>query len=66
MRAISEKSFQTLKSYLEGHSESIATSENDFGDLKEVYQELCGRNKEPDWIQEGIKTFCKDTHMSGY
>lgn len=66
MRAISEKAMRSLIEYLEAHDEDIANEENDFGDLKEVYQELCERNKEPGWIQEGIKTFCKDTHMSGY
>jgi hypothetical protein len=74
MPEISEKSLQVLKSYLEAHSEDIAISENDFGDLQEVYQELCGRNKEPGWIQkcdeicnqQHIKIFSKDTHMFGY
>ena len=66
MPEISEKTLRCLRHYLKDHSEDIVNEENDFGDLKEVYQELCGQNKEPDWMQEGIKTFCKDTHMSGY
>ena len=40
---ISRKSMQSLAKYLQDHESSIADGENDFGELKEIYEELFHR-----------------------
>ncbi len=74
MPEISEKVMQNLFLWLQSHEDDIVNEINDFGDLKEIYQELCGQNKRSDWIQkcdeicnqQHIKTFCKEPHIAGY
>lgn len=46
---LSKKALQALVEYLQDHESSIADGENDFGELREIYEELF--HKKP----EGLK-----------
>lgn len=48
---LSDKALQALIEYLQYHDEDIADGINDFGELREVYEELCVEKREKDWIQ---------------